>query len=81
MPPEWLRTLRRRDMRWAGDRRSTDLRLEAPFACMLSCTCMQLPKVHLGLLDLSGFLTFQRTSADTVVSSILVGCLTCYHQQ
>ena len=37
--PAWLRMLRRRDMRCAGDKRSTDLRLWALLACMPSCTC------------------------------------------
>ena len=37
--PAWLRMLRRRDMRCAGDRRSIDLRLWALLACIPSCTC------------------------------------------
>lgn len=37
--PAWLRMLRRSDMRCAGDRRSTDLRLWALLACIPSCTC------------------------------------------
>lgn len=36
----WLRMLRRRDMRCAGDMRSMDFLRDVPFGCMLSWTCI-----------------------------------------